>query len=102
MCEVYECAPNCYNEMVLNGICDTACQNSDCGDDEVDCSACPQQCTALANDFTCDLECYDNPNCSGEVTDCTCANTCAAKKGDGFCDQECNNSICDNDGGDCT
>jgi len=78
------CAPGCSADLLANGVCESECNNNQCGYDSGDCSAAEIE-QAI------------------EEERLLCAPACAAVDlGDGFCDRACNNAACAYDQGDCS
>ena len=65
------CVPDCLNSWLLNGVCDSACNNAACGWDAGDCrTECSTGCLlSYIGDGFCDNAC-DNVACSYDYGDC--------------------------------
>uniref|UniRef100_A0A8C2AY09 Neurogenic locus notch homolog protein 1 n=1 Tax=Cyprinus carpio TaxID=7962 RepID=A0A8C2AY09_CYPCA len=102
-----------------NAICDTQCNNHECGWDGGDCSlnfddpwqncSAALQCWRYFNDGKCDEQCanagclYDGFDCQRLEGQCNPLydQYCRDHYADGHCDQGCNNAECEWDGLDC-
>jgi hypothetical protein len=78
------CAPGCSADLLANGVCESECNNNECGYDAGDCSAAEVEQAIEAERLQCAPSCE-----SGDL-------------GDGFCDRSCNNAACAYDQGDCS
>ena len=98
-----ECAPGCPDSYITDGICDSACNNAECGFDGGDCSECAPGCYDrwIANGM-CNYAC-NNAECGYDGGDCSeCAPGCYDSWiGNGMCDTACVNAECAYDGHDC-
>ena len=102
------CQYGCDPTWIGDGICDSPCNNDECGQDDGDCGECADWCfNSWVGDGECDVDCF-NEDCDMDGGDCDfvegrdCAPGCEiAFIGDGQCQSMCENDDCDNDLGDC-
>lgn len=96
-----QCNPGCAAPMVGDGLCQAACNVTQCGYDDDDCIPTEDECAAgcprsWQGDGICDAACR-NADCGDDHGDCEgqCAPGCEeSMRSNGICDEECMNKDC--------